>query len=495
MNRLRSVLDALRTSGSGDRLHLWLPMAVGLLLLVGLSYAVLNLSPIVPIGLLSGIFGTLFFFIQPALSLLIMLALRIVLDLLWWVPGSIAGLNLLKLFSGAATVLGGALFALEFRRTEHHPSIGAFILFTLVLGLSAARNISVMVGLEIAVRYLSPIMMLFLVAGFLPSARDNRRFMIMMLLVSCIPLLSSLYYLASGQMNQHTLAGYNRLLGGYKSLRHHGMMMMLMAALGTFWLFQARDRRSQVLIVGFTAGSALCMYLSYIRTGVLAFAAFVAAFLYISGRRREFYLAVGLAALGTALSPEIQDRFKDLVLVFFMDSDDMFNESRKLGSGRIGLWGDSFKAYLQRPLGDILLGLGLGKHWILTQEAYNPFVTVQDGQVDTHSDYLGVLYQLGPIALGAYIYIQAQTVYYGWKLANMRSADRFSQDLGALAAALSIAVFVTNTISNGFVNRTTLGWFFWSIAGLMFAAYHRIQQEQQQALREQTIPLRPDTGA
>ena len=96
MQRISGLLEALRPTGPGDGLHLWLPLSVGVVLLFGLSYAVLNLSPIVPIGLLSGIFGTLFFFIQPTLSILIMIALRIVLDLLWWVPGSIAGLNLLK---------------------------------------------------------------------------------------------------------------------------------------------------------------------------------------------------------------------------------------------------------------------------------------------------------------------------------------------------------------------------------------------------------------
>lgn len=486
LSRLRSLTE-LR---SGETLHIWLPALVGLLLLLGLSYTVLNLSWFVPLGFMGGIFGTIFFFIQPLLSLLGLVALRILLDLLWWVPGSIAGLNLLKLFSGAATVLSGTLFSLEFRRFERNPCIGAFLLFTVVLALSAARNINVMVGLEIAVRYLSPMMLLFLVGGFFQQERDTRRFMLMLLAVTCIPLVVSLYYLLTGQMSSVSLAGYNRLLGGYKSLRHHGMMMMLMAALGTFWYYQVHDRRRQILVLAYILGTLTCMYFTYIRTGLLAFAAFIGVFLYFSQRWRELYLAIGVAILGTVLSPEIQDRFKDLVLVFMIDENDVFSDSRKLGSGRIGLWGDSFRAYLRRPLGDILLGLGLGKHWILTQEAYNPFITVQDGQVDTHSDYLGMLYQLGPIALGAYLFMQVKIVIYGWRLSTMRTIDRFSRDLGALAAALSVAVFVTNTISNGFVNRTTLGWFFWSVAGLMFAAYNRTQREQE-ALHQQAIPLHP----
>ena len=474
---LRQRLAQIREQLRGKDLAFWLPTGLGAGLLVGLSYTILSLSWLIPVGLLAGLFGTLFFFIQPGLSLLVFYGLRVVLDLMWWVPGSVAGMNLLQLFTAGATVLCGALFALEFRRMERLPPLNAFLLFMAVLMVSAVRNLNLSAGVELMARFVSPPMMLFLTAAFLTREKDSRRLMLLLMLVSLVPILSSLYHLGTGQMHRHTLAGYNRLLGGYKNLRHHGMMMMLIAALGTFWFYQFRDLRLKGAMVAYVGASALCLYLTYIRTGLLAFVAFVGAFLYFSGRRRELSAALALGVLITVISPEIQDRFKDLVLVFAISEDDMFLDSRKLGSGRVGLWTDSFKAYLEQPLGDIILGLGLGKHWILTQEAYNPFVVVQEGQVDTHSDYLGVLYQLGPSALGAYLYMQLQTVIYGWRLARL-STDPFTRDLGALAAALSVAVFVTNTISNGFVNRTTLGWLFWGVSGAMFAATMRLQQKK-----------------
>ena len=37
-----------------------------------------------------------------------------------------------------------------------------------------------------------------------------------------------------------------------------------------------------------------------------------------------------------------------------------------LGSGRLALWSVSFTEYLKHPFGEILLGLGLGKHSQLT---------------------------------------------------------------------------------------------------------------------------------
>ena len=480
----QAIWERLRREG----MAFWLPLVLGAGLLLVLSYTILELSLIVPLGVLAGLFGTLFFFVQPGLSLLLFFALRILLDLMWWIPGKIGGLNLLQLFTAGATVLCGALFALEFRRSERHPTLNAFILFCAVLGISAVRNLDVGVGVELVARFASPPLMIFLTAGFLYRKEDRQRLMLVLLLVSLAPLLSSLFFLATGQMHQNTLAGYNRLLGGYKNLRHHGMMMMLIASIGVFWFYQLRDVRLRGAMLGYIAGAALCLYLTYIRTGLLAFAAFVACFLYFSDRKRELTATFALGGLAILASPEIQDRFKDLILVFSID-DEMFLESRKLGSGRVGLWTDSFKAYLSQPLGDIILGLGLGGHWELTQEAYNPFVEVQDGRVDTHSDYLGLLYQLGPIALGAYLYMQWLTVLHGFRLARDRAVDPFTRDLGALAAALSIAVFITNTISNGFVNRTTLGWLFWGVAGIMFAASVRLQvaREQQQ---DQTIRLR-----
>jgi hypothetical protein len=467
----------------------WLLPMLALLLLVALSYTILNLSWMIPAGLLGGIFGTLFFFIQPGLSLLLFFGLRIVLDLMWWVPGNFGGLNLLAAFTGGATALCGALFALEFRRIERVPTLHAFLVFLAVLGISAVRNLNLTAGVELLARFVSPPMMVFLVAAFLHKRSDADRMLKVLFLVCAIPLAVSLFHLATGQMNRHTLAGYNRLLGGYKNLRHHGMMMMLMASLGGFWYFQARGAGMKLVALGYMGGAALCMYLTYIRTGLLAFAAFVISFLYFSHRRRELSLVLIVGVLVALFSPEIQDRFKDLVLVFSMGgSDDMFGESRKLGSGRMGLWTDSFNEYLRQPLGDIILGLGLGKHWILTQAAYNPFVIVQDGQVDTHSDYLGLLFQLGPIALGCYLLMQARVIQIGHRLARI-SADPFIRDLGAYAAALSVAVFVTNTISNGFVNRTTLGWFFWGIAGLVFAANARLEAEEAEA-RRHAIPLK-----
>ncbi|MEL6341921.1 MAG: O-antigen ligase family protein [Myxococcota bacterium] len=469
------------------QMQVWVPLLIGAGLLVGLSYTALNLSWLVPMGMLAGVFGTLFFFSRPELVLLMFFVARIWLDMLWWIPGRIAGLNLLAAFTGGATLLSGLLFALEFRRIERHPNLNAFLVFAGVLFLSAIRNLNAAIAVELMARFISPPLLMFLVGAFLTRHRDAVRLMMFLYWACFVALMVSMYYLVTNQLIHFD--GYRRLLGAYKNLRHHGMMMMLMASIAVFWFYRFPQQRMKIFTVGYIGAAAVCMYMTYIRTSLLAFVAFVAAFLYVTRRRQELSVAIAVGVLGILLSPEIQDRFKDLILVFTID-EDLFLQSRKLGSGRIGLWTDSFKEYLQQPLGDIVLGLGLGGHWKLTQAAYNPFIVVQGGQVDTHSDYLGLLYQLGPIALFAYLYMQFKVFIYGFSLARDAQADSFSRDLGGLAAALAIGVLVTNVVSNGFINRTTLGWLFWGIGGLMFATHAR----HHAALAEKTsgaTPLHP----
>jgi hypothetical protein len=41
----------------------------------------------------------------------------------------------------------------------------------------------------------------------------------------------------------------------------------------------------------------------------------------------------------------------------------------------------------------------------------------------------------------------------------MEHADRFARNLATFATALTAMVFVTNSISNSFIHRTSPGWF------------------------------------
>lgn len=445
-------------------------LVFGAALLSVLGMSVMTLPVLVQIVVLLSTLVVLFFFTRPENSMLVFFALRALFDLLWWVPGTVAGLNMLELFTGAVTGLAGVLFVLEFRRVDRHPCLPAFIPFVVVLLIAMARNLDLRSGVEILARNVSPLLIMFLVTSFFQNKGKRRLLFTIVTCVMVIPVMVSIFHLLTGQMSSYSLSGYNRLLGGYKNLHNHGLMMMLISCIGVWWTLRIPQsqpyRRAAAL--AYTTLAAMCLYFTYIRTGLIGLVAFGSIYLLVSGKRSWLMAGLAFGVIFVAMSPTMQDRFQDIFLIF---SDDQLTlNKRKLGSGRWGLWSSSFREYLRYPIGDIFLGLGLGKHWLLTRDFYNPYALAQQGYVDPHSDYLTLMYQLGPVALLSYLAMQFQVVRYGIKLIDMRR-DKWSADFGAFMVGLTACAVATSAISNAFINRTTLGWYFWGLAGIMFAEY------------------------
>lgn len=446
-------------------------LGFGAVLLSMLGFSVMTLPVLVQLVVLVSVMVVLFFFTRPENSLLVFFALRAIFDLLWWVPGKVAGLNMLEMFTGAVTALSAVLFILEFRRIDRNPCLPAFIPFMVTLAIAGVRNLELRSGVEILARFASPLLIMFLTAAFFRRKELRRNLFVVITAVMVVPILTSLYHLGTGQMSSYALSGYNRLLGGYKNLHNHGLMMMTIACIGTWWLLRIDrkvDRYRWAAVALYTGGALTCLYFTYIRTGIIGLVAFVGTYLFVTGRRQYLGWAVAAAALFVLTSDTMQDRFQDIVLIF--SDDQIALNKRKLGSGRWGLWSSSMAEYLRQPLGDIALGLGLGGHWLLTRDFYNPYALAQQGFVDPHSDYLTLMYQLGPIALISYIFMQFQVVKYGIRL-NAIGRDAWAREFGAFMVALTATAVCTTAISNAFIQRTTLGWYYWGLAGIMFAEY------------------------
>jgi O-Antigen ligase len=408
------------------------------------------------LGSITGLLGALAFFCA-----------RLILDLLWWIPGSIASLNLMELFTGGATALFAALFVADIRRHERHPCLLAFVPYVVVLGFGGMRNLELRAGMEILVKYISPLLLMFLISGWQNTPELRRRFLWVTSAVITIPVLVSLHHWLTGHHSSFELQGYRRLLGGYQNLHNHALMMMAFTSLAAWWFFQVKGRRNQAAMALFAAAALAVLYLTYVRTALVALAAFLGAFLFLSGRRPMLAAGIIVGSLFIASTPAMQDRFKDLVL-FFVPGDDVVDK-RKLGSGRWGIWTASVGEYLARPVGDIVFGLGIGKHYMLTAEAYNPLVLRKGGSVDAHSDYLTMTFQVGPIATLCYLSMQAQILRSGLRV--LRGApDLRVRQFAAYVMALNIGSVAANMVSNAFINRVSLGWFFWAMVGLLFAA-------------------------
>ena len=82
-------------------------------------------------------------------------------------------------------------------------------------------------------------------------------------------------------------------------------------------------------------------------------------------------------------------------------------------------------------------------------------------------------YQVGPIATLAYIALQVQVIRYALRI-RAHSPDAWARHFGSYMVALCAAATIANCISNAFINRTTLGWYFWGLAGLVFAEHQHL---------------------
>jgi len=460
-----------------------LSLAFAVLFFGALLAATLTLPWLPVLVLALSVVVGLFYFTRPEYALLAFFTLRTVFDLLWWAPVSVMSLNVMELFSGTVAALALVLFYLEAKRFNDHPLIAPFIPYVVVILIAGLRHLDLRQGVETVARYMSTFLLCFLVTSFMSTTKKRQRMFLLFTATSAIPIIVSLYHLAAGQMSTYELHGYSRLLGGYKNLHNHGMMMMFFCTWAVFWVDYLRRGRFAFVFTIYGGLAALCLYLTYVRTGQLGLATFILVFLVVSRRYTLafwFVLAVGIAL---SFSATMQDRFDDLLLLLLYDRSDP--ELRYLGSGRWALWTTSMREFLKYPLGDMFLGLGLGKHGLLTEPLYSEaYYNPSVGYIDTHNDYLAMLYQMGPIAMFSYLICQAQVVRYGLRLRNI-ARDAWERSLGPYMVALSVTVFVTNFVSNSFVARITLGWYFWGLAGLLFGQVKDAERARREAKERQ----------
>ena len=447
------------------------PIGLFVGLFVVLAVAILTLPVGAQVGLLAGAAGTAFFFARPQLALLFVFVGRVVVDLLWRLPFSVGGLNIKEAFGGGVTALGFVLLLLELRRVDRHPSLPPFVVYLGVLAVGAARNLEVRAAAEIAAKYVSPLLVLFLIPAFFTTRASRDRFLRWGLAVFFVPVALALYHYADGQMATYVRDGYHRprrlrTSAQPRTLHGHRRCVAL------WWWFQEHTPR-QGAAHGPSLGST-ALYNTYVRTGQLALVVFVGTFLLLTGRRQ--YVAAGLvvAVVFIAVTPAMQDRFKDVVLLLFPDDDVIARH--KLGSGRMGIWTASIASYLDASPADVVFGHGIGKHWLLTLGAYNPYKLASDFSRDAHSDYLSMTFQIGPIATAAYLLMQVQVVWVAWQV-RAHAGTRRQREYGSFVVALMVGATVANMVSNSFINRVTQSWMLWAFSGLAFAEYFTLVGE------------------
>jgi hypothetical protein len=442
-----------------------------LVLLAGVMFLVPPLHVAVTVTL---ILTVVYFFTRPMLALFSIFCARAILDLLWWIPGTIAGLNMLQLFSAAVFVLVATQLFLDLKRAQQHPCFNLLLVYLALIGLAALRSQNPLGNVDNLVRYIVPIILFFMISIHFNRRGLRKSLMLVIAVIGIIPLVLSLYHMSQGQMNAFTLHGYTRLLGAYKNLHNMALMSLFFVSLWVFWLMQTTSRFKRAVLLILILLGTLAMYKSYIRTAVLGFTVFLGAIPLLQKRYRILITAAGTGALLVTFSPDIQDRFSDILLIF--DTGNVMLDKRALGSGRWGIWTMSMKEFLSRPSYDLILGAGLGEHRAMTENWVKMFHK-NIVKLDPHNDMLLLLYQIGPLGVLAYLGLQWKVFVVSRKLYLMENADRFSKTLAIYTGAMTIMVFVANIVSNSFIHRTSPGWYYWCICGLMVAEYANLKRD------------------
>lgn len=481
---LRALLERLPREPDGLRT---VEVVFGSVLVAAVSGGILFTDPKLVLGGIVAIILALVFFSRPAYSLIGVFVIRVIIDLFWWAPVDVGGLNVLEAFGGGVAAMGAVLFYLELRRVEKNRGFVALVVYFVILIVASVRSGDVRDAAEILAKYVSPLLLMFLVSSLMDSSELRRKFLIFVTLACLVSLAVSVYHLATGQMAEHFRQGYFRLVGGYKNLHNHALFLLVCNALIFFWMMRAQDRWRQALLLGLQALALACLYFTYVRTALTGLAVFVGVFLVLE-KKWNLLLVAGLGAVAVLVTnADLQDRFSDVVAIF--GEGDALGSKRTLGSGRFGIWTMSFGEFTRQGLTDQLLGLGLGGHYEMTDPYQDMYRSLEKSEnLDPHNDYLSLLYQLGPVAVICYVGLQAQVIYRGIQLRRVARSP-FARAFGSMLIALTVVTFITNFLSNAFIQRVTVAWLFWGLAGIGAALLRAEEQHQDKTRRPEVVPL------
>ncbi len=480
--------------GLNPEVPLWsrLPVvvtALGMVVAGLLAAGIVAVSPLVALGAAVALVGVIFFLTHPTETLLAAIVFRVFLDILWWVPFEVGGLNLSQIFSGAVFAMLVAIVLLRIRALRHHPAAPWALAMLALLTLATARAIELSADIDILVRYLTTPLMILAAAVVFDSPAQRRRLIFLVAMAAVVPVLQSGSQLVLG-VGDYVLHGYRRLLGGYQNIHNHALVMLCFSML-FIAVFQSAPRRvvrwSALVLVGI---SVVAIYFTYTRTGLLGWAVSLLTVLLVQGRFRLVGASVLAGSIFVLFDADVQDRFGDLLAVF--DPDVVSTDRQALGSGRWGLWSWSMQEYLNRPVGDVLMGLGLGGHRLTTLDWSRAFHRV-GLTLDPHNDYLLLLYQMGPLGVLVYLGMCWVTFRESVFLAR-KGVDAWTRSFGAAVAGLTVGVLVTNAVSNSFIHRSAPGWYYWCFAGLVIAEAVQLRAGLRAEARAKARPVEVAAG-
>jgi O-antigen ligase len=250
------------------------------------------------------------------------------------------------------------------------------------------------------------------------------------------------------------LGPFPRLLGGYHNVHIASHLMILFAVTGLFQFRVATHSWHKLLLFLFIAGALFFHINTFVRTTTVGLLVYLATLLYVQRRIDILFTLIIVVFAVYTQSEFVGERFGEIETLL---TQDRTLEQDSMGSGRVGFYRRGIVEFLSRPLFNIIFGLGLAESMDLGKY-----------QHDIHSDYLFLLFSMGPGGLLLYLWMQVRVVL-GAVWVRKFSSDVWERKFAEHVVALNALVMLVNAISNSYVTRLTAGWIFWGTCGILLA--------------------------
>jgi O-antigen ligase len=362
----------------------------------------------------------------------------------------ILGLNFLELFSIGISYLFIIAFLFNLFRFRFFS-----VDFVSVVGLLFCLHLLLTIVLGSYIRETSRLFLPFAVFLCVRTTITEKKQIITLLSLTIlsyiIPLFGSAWLIMLGQSVGKTIyqTGLDRYEGLY--LKIHAFSHSMFIFLFSFLLYltlnkeELKGRRLFILFLYFLSLLAIFnLFKSYTRNVWIGL--FILLTFFLAGRKNYIILA------GLLICVIVVAMTSSSFHTIFFDIIEPISGERNLnamGAGRLGMWTHILQKFSDLPIGNKLVGIGIGIRGSGFEIARG------------HNDFLSLLYTTGIIGLFLYLIILFRIGYD-----MIRSC--MDKQLKYLFLGFLCAVIFMNLASNSYLSRIELGQYFWLIVGFFY---------------------------
>ena len=355
----------------------------------------------------------------------------------------VGGLNMLEISAIFLALLLIALliFKIGVKKKIYISSIDILIIFFTFWCIAVYLSYSDDADIKKVVKIILPLWSFIVVKNVIQTKDDYQKLIFIALIGFSIPLVISVVMIVSGKglgwVSYWTSIG--RYKGAYADIHMlgHNMALLIMMIVAYITIrrysFEHELKKLHVgkkLFFSILILLALyCLYKCWTRTQVLGLIVFFIAYYFYYNKKVLISGVIGVITLGILFAPIIVPRyFHDVQRIVEGELD-----PNRLGSGRVEFWADTLKNYVKLPIDRKLAGNGLG----------NP-KGLSGRYLDTHSDVLGLLEEVGLVGFILYMLLQ---LFILKRILSLEGDEKY------YFIAFFTAVFAMNLVSNSYISR------------------------------------------